>query len=186
MTRTLLLLFLSLVISACGTSGDKAPVPRFYLLDDLPKPIENRADALIALNKIIVPDFLKQRNLVIRQQNQQISIANFHSWADDLPESIRRVVINDLNRNNRKYRITKYCSDCPVLSISIDHFYPTDDGSVMLAGSYVLDSNSSAESIRETFSFTGTLRSDGFTEAVFQMRQLLRLLSDDINLRALK
>lgn len=165
-----------ILVSACAN----APLPqsKIYVLDDLPDRVSNDATALIAINKIELPDYLNQRKLVLRQLDQQILIANYHIWGDDLPDSIRRVLAHELSNNGQEYRVVNSCSACGELTIRVDHFYPTDSGEAVLAGSYTYSQDEAQ--IYKQFSFKRILREDGYDEAVYQMRQLLLELSNNI------
>lgn len=189
MLKILFTSLLFIAISSCSTTSD-TPDMHFYLLDDVPS-IDSRysdesvTDTQIQLSAIQLPDYLKQRQLVIKQNSNQLKIANYHSWADDLGDSIQRVLMNNLNAKTDNYRsgyrFSGNCGSCSRVIISIEHFYPTEQGQVVLSGSMQLIDPQGASKARNGFLFTNELAEDGYDNAVSQMRELLGELTLQIN-----
>lgn len=175
-----------MLIPACSTFSKPAPIHKYYILDEMPSVGDSDLVSVILIKNILVPDYLKQRNLILRQKDQQIAIANHHSWADDLVMSIQRVLTKELSRDTERFQRDKICINCFELTINIDHFYPTESGSAFLAGSYSLSNLKSKAQSSQHFSFESALGNDGYAEAVYQMRQMLSLLGNDIKLSILK
>ena len=92
----------------------------------------------VQVSSVRLPDYLKQPNLVMREDTNELRMANYHSWADNLSDAIQRVVINDANQLNSAYSFVSRCDACPSVTISIEHFYPTRSGQVVLAGTLKL------------------------------------------------
>ena len=177
MTRIILL---CLLLSGCSSTAILKPQAKFYLLDSLPVTESNNAKNIIAIHRISIPAYLDQPNLVMRQADQQIIIANYHSWADNLRDSIRRVLRSELNRSGKDFRFEETCQACGDLTITIRDFYPTDAGEVFLAGSYSLIKEPEQTAKQVHFSLRGNMQDSGYDEAVNQMRQLLLKLSQHI------
>lgn len=177
-----------LVLASCASKPP--PVPHYYVLDNLKQSSSKPSGKPLAVAEISVPDYLRQRKLVMRQSSQQILFANYHSWADDLPASMRRVLIDELSAASSIYRFVERCIDCGGLQIRVDQFYPTDTGQAVLSGSYSLQLKEKAgqggEAQFQPFHLERALRDDGYDEAVFQMRQLLLDLSQVIVANDLK
>ncbi|MEO0442909.1 MAG: ABC-type transport auxiliary lipoprotein family protein [Pseudomonadota bacterium] len=175
-----------ILLPACS-STNKPPTIKYYLLD-LPPEFSTFASKqfnknLVKVNRADLPDYLEQPNLVIREDNQQIRIANYHSWADNLGESIRRVLINNLNAKNNNYNFVKECKDCANLKISIEHFYPTNDGKVVLIGIYSIEkmtATKKGETFSERFMLSQDIQIDGYDHAVKKMSELLSQLSEQM------
>ena len=176
MTRIILL---CLLLSACSTTTLK-PQAKYYLLDSLPASESNDAKRIVAINSVSMPGYLDQSNLVMRQADQQIIIANDHRWAGNLRDSVRRVLRVELNRIVRDFRFEEACKNCGALTITIRHFYPTESGEVFLAGSYSLIQEPKQATQQVPFSFRGNMREAGYGEVVNQMRLLLLELSQHI------
>jgi len=107
--------------------------------------------------KIALPNYLKQRQLVIKQKQNEIKIANYHSWADDLGESIHRLLIGYLNAGNSVLSYTDDCRECPKVNVAIHHFYPTEQNTVVLSGT-IKSTDLNGKKTIENFVFNRALR----------------------------
>lgn len=176
--------FLTLFALAGCINTQQAPQTFYYILDSTPQPASQTNDVKlgdsvkqIKVNPVVLPDYLNQPNLVLKLSDHQIKIANYHFWAEDLRQSIQQVLINELNLQNPKTSFSKICSGaCLTLDITIDHFYPTEDGDVMLAGTYY----QSDTRVIKRFVLKRSLSNGGYDEAVPAMRALLSELASQI------
>jgi uncharacterized lipoprotein YmbA len=180
--RILTLLLLNAGLMGCVTSSP-APESFHYILDNLSAsnsqteaPAENLST--IKVLPINLPDYLRQPNLVLKLSDHQVKIANYHYWAEDLTISIQRVVLKELNASTTT-SYTSRCTQCDELAISIDHFYPTEQGDVVLSGSYELVSQDGTTSTNN-YSLSKKLSSGGYNDAVATMRILLGDLAQQI------
>lgn len=176
--KVLLLATSVVVLNGCVNSKP-APNAFYYVLD--PKPQSFQAKTTTTQYKVLpvaVPDYLNQPNLVLKLSDHQIKITNYHFWAEDLRQSIQWVLINELNQANKQASFTSNCTQCSQISLTLQHFYPTESGDVVLAGSYQIKTETDQQ---YSFSYTGSLNKGGFDEAVSVMRGLLNELVVDIN-----
>ena len=177
--------FLTLFALAGCINTQQTPETFYYILDRSPVSAEYAKTAKtgdkvkqVKVNQVVLPDYLNQPNLVLKLSDHQIKIANYHFWAEDLRQSIQQVLINELNVNNPDTTFAKVCSGaCTSLDITIDHFYPTEDGDVLLAGTYYQSSNK----IVNRFVLKRNLNKGGYNEAVPAMRALLSELASQID-----
>lgn len=169
--------FMVFFLFGCSSTS---PQVNYYLLDSEPKAIQNKAALkTVQLNPIHLPRYLDQPQLVTRDNNQKLIIANYHSWADDMSNAIRRILVNDLNNSIDDIFYIESCQNCESLTISIEHFYPTVNGEVVLSGKYHRKKNN--KNHHATFFLTDDLERDGYDHAVKKMRQLLQKLAHQIN-----
>jgi uncharacterized lipoprotein YmbA len=176
--------FLTLFALVGCINTQQAPETFYYILDSTPESTAHTTAAKtgenvkqIKVNPVVLPDYLNQPNLVLKLSDHQIKIANYHFWAEDLRQSIQQVLINELNLQNPQITFAKVCSGaCLTLDITIDHFYPTEDGNVLLAGTYYR----SDKSLQKRFVINKSLREGGYDEAVPTMRALLSELASEI------
>ncbi len=180
MIKRLVITLMTLSVFACASTEPTSSI-KYYVLDAHPAPIrQSLSDYLIQVLPISVPQYLDQPNLVLRESDQKMRIASYHSWADNLADSIQRVLVNELNRKNTDFSMAYECKDCAALGVLIEHFYPTANGDVVLSGSYTLDVGHGTPH-RSHFFFTKALAADGYSEAVKQMRQLLEELAEQLS-----
>ncbi len=185
MCSRIILLFVSVLgLQACANI-DKAPQTYYYILDAVPIPVQQTHSTSqntirqIKILPVIVPDYMNQPNLVIKLNDHQIKITNYHFWAEDLRRSIQRILISELNQRQLDISFTERCIDCAQLVVSISHFYPTESGDVILSGAVEFRAQN-AQQIRTEFSFKQSLNEGGFDAAVKEMRALLSQLAQSI------
>ena len=181
MLKLLINIILLILISACASTQSTTPTVKYYILDAKPRALSHSlSKQLVKVDRIILPDYLNQPNLVMRMADQQMHIAAYHSWADNLPDSLQREISRSLNDKNNGYGFVKRCQNCGSLVIAVDHFYPSDQGEVLLAGSYEL-SLDGKQKHRHQYFFSSVIAEDGYDESVNKMRQLVAQLVNQIN-----
>jgi uncharacterized lipoprotein YmbA len=175
------LLFASPLMGCVNT--DLKPTTFYYILDKTPQSSPSTTEQIdaaklkqIRLLPVVVPNYLRQPNLVLKLANHQIKIANYHYWAQDLNRSIERILVKELNSTSVNISYSQRCDGCDELIVSIDHFYPTELGKVVLAGNYELISTDGKHRIT-SFSLSKQLDKGGYDEAVEVMRELLSELA---------
>lgn len=180
LARTFFTLAIISVLTACASS-EIATKNRYYILDDIAQ--KNATNGKIVdkssvtkIRTVVVPSYLNQSNLVLKLNNHQIKIAHYHFWADDLRQSIQRILINDLNKHHSTISYASECITCDELVITIEHFYPTETGEVVLAGTYY----NTNDYIHKNFLLQKELNQGGYDEAVAVMRNLLSELASKI------
>jgi uncharacterized protein len=180
------LLFL-MVFSAC--SSQPAKQSQFYLLNKVPTsnhavpPQGELAGAAIAYTlEIRLPDYLKRSNLVMQLSDHQLHYAQFARWAEDLEAGIRKVLASEAAPHHI-ILTGDYPTFAPQprLVVDIEHFYPTEQGKVFLAGRYwTVEINQSGPYQRHEFFLQEKQEKDGYEQAVIQMRSLLASLSQSL------
>jgi len=137
-TQVILGLFALISLSACTSSVD-IPNTYYYVLDanapnsSYNQPVIKHGDRIVKVLPVQVPDYMRQPNLVLKLQDHEIKIANYHFWAEDLRLSIQRVLLKELNAMHGDIHFSERCSPCEEILMIIDHFYPTEGGEVILA-----------------------------------------------------
>ncbi|MGB1239309.1 MAG: PqiC family protein [Pseudomonadales bacterium] len=164
----------------CAVVEPEKPI-NYYVLDTRPSVIADKPAAVpLKLQGILLPDYLNQPNLVLRDESQRIHVAYYHSWGDSLRGAIERVLSRELNALNRDYALTKQCRSCLSLSVDISHFYPTTQGEVVLSGEYSFSQGDGVVQ-RHQFLIEQTLEQDGYQHAVAKMSRALEQLAVEIN-----
>lgn len=180
MQKVSILVVFCFFVSACGTMK-QAPDITYYLFDADPvvqtyKGIETR----IKFEKVNLPDYLSGNELVMRESGHVLIKANYHSWAASLDESIHRALLNDLNNMNAKNEFVVWCSPCDSISVTIEHFYPSAEGKLLLSGFYEISKNKGEKKL-SYFQLVDELDIDGYANAVKQMRAQISELAVQIN-----
>lgn len=184
MYNRLSLLAFVILLSACSSSG-QAPQMHHYVLDDVAERFDDNANLQIAeVSVIAIPDYLNQNALVMMVDNHKLEIAQYHTWADSLNDSIARVVEHEYNNLLAASPDTKRCDDCHRIAISVERFYPSSDGKVYLSGYYRYQNNDK-EVVKRRFNLSGEIQSDGYQGSVAEMRRLLTKLSEEIATNAI-
>jgi len=122
------------LLTSCTTTTT-APETTYYLFDAQPSPSSQKASTTrVMVDEIVLPDYLSTSQLVMKDEGHTILKANYHSWADSLNESIKRALINDLNDASPNTEFVALCQKCARISVTVQHFYPSTDGTLLLAG----------------------------------------------------
>lgn len=175
------ILFLScLFLAACGTMK-QAPDTTYYLFDADPvAQKEKLTETRIKLENVNLPDYLSGNQLVMRDSGHILIQANYHSWADSLDESIQRALLNDLNNINTQSEFVVRCSPCDSISVTIEHFYPSAEGKLLLSGFFEISKHKGKNKL-SYFQLVDELSVDGYPNAVKQMRVQISELAAQIN-----
>jgi uncharacterized lipoprotein YmbA len=169
-----------LLLAACSTTT-QAPDTTYYLFDAEPMAQKQKsAEARIRLNQVNIPDYLSTNQLVMRDSGHILIKANYHSWADSLDEAIQRALMNDLNNLNLQNEFVAWCDECAELSVTIEHFYPSSNGKLLLSGFFEISGKDGMHKISR-FQLVDELSSDGYANAVKQMRKQVGELATLIN-----
>ena len=91
MTRTTILLALTLALSACASGGRE----RFYTLD-APEPPAAGEGPSIQVSSVSVPDLIDRPQIVVRAGPNQVRMSEQARWAEPLKSAIARVVAANL------------------------------------------------------------------------------------------
>ena len=131
-------LLAALALSACLGAG---PKPSFYALssatDASSPPLASRAELGLAVGPIEFPRYLDRPELVARDGENELVVANAHRWGGSLRNDILRVVSDDLGRLLGTSRVAMYPTeprfkaDCRVL-LDISAFERSAGGDVVL------------------------------------------------------
>jgi uncharacterized protein len=86
-----------ILLFALGTgAGCASPRSNFYTLNSAAKPVTTGADYSVSVGPVSVPATVDRPQIVVRLAPNQVAIDEFHRWASPLPDSIARVVAENL------------------------------------------------------------------------------------------
>lgn len=137
-------------LAGCGTSQPT----KYYLLSTDTSETARAAVAdelTIGVGPVILPPYLDRREIVTRTSSNELHVAINHQWGEALLENVSRVVREDLSRRLGTDRIVRLPLKRSLrkalvfdyqVTIAVDEFEKTPDGSVVLAARWgVLDSD---------------------------------------------
>jgi uncharacterized lipoprotein YmbA len=179
MTRKLAALSAILLLAGCVGSRS------FYVLTaDGPAP--SGGGAGIGVGPVSLAEYIDRPNLVLAENENQLSVAESHRWAGDLSASIARVTAANLGRrmNTGNVRVYPWQGDDGIryqITLDIRQFHGAADGhAVIEAGwrAYSLPDRKLKAS--RTFVDREPLAADGYAPLVAAQSKLLSRLADDI------
>ena len=182
----------TVVLAIFSCSSQPVGESKFYLLNQV-QPVESNPVASKALTsdqsttraytlQINLPEYLKRPNLVMQINQHQLHYAQLARWAEDLDDGIRKVLTNQLAQS-QIILTGDYPTFAPQnrLVLEIEHFYPTDQGKVILSGQYWrVDFTDPLTINKHRFFYEEKLTENGYEQAVVQMRSLLGKLADEL------
>jgi len=183
MNKLCSVILLSVFLSSCAQSP--APEVNYYLLDTANVTTKNLANnnqqesLLIKKNNIIIddillPQYLKQSSIVMLIGENRLHYAHYNLWGENLAQGVSKLIQQSIGQINSPEPIH--------LTIEIDHFYPTEQGSVILSGRYMLTLKKDKKLFK--FTLTQDLHEDGYSEAVKKMQLLIKELAKNITSNA--
>lgn len=188
---------LSLFVAAC--SSQSAIKANYYLLNEANSQAINKtqesvthngSSRYISVNKIRLSNYLSQPNIAMQLKDHQLYYSNSHLWAEQLDSGISKSLLKDLNQKSSSLHFVSHNS--PVtdkasvqLTVEIEHFISTVNSEVILSGQFWLVEDTTTDgkmnkSTKRNFNYSLALEKDGYPHSVAKMRQLLTLLSAQI------
>ncbi|GAA6185522.1 MULTISPECIES: PqiC family protein [Aliiglaciecola] len=191
MTKPTFYLFgLTLLLAGCASEVNTNV--HYYLLDNaasisMPDDIAQRPTT-VAIQTIELADYLKQASLNMQMDNHQVFYSKQHYWAQPLQTSIRNSLLNDLNKTSKTAyfvdpQLVNFKQADLTLGLKINHFLPTYESKVVLAGQYWIYNDQSNRNLTDSiynFKYELPLAENGYGHAVGKLRNLLEQLSKDI------
>lgn len=187
--KRLILCLLVMTLTACSS---KPLSLNYYVLST---PLASTSQAVtptgvlaaqthVLLQPVLLADYLNQSSLVMQIADHQMYFSRQDIWAERLDKAIQKTLLQDLNHSQRhQYRAypgVNTESNPLSLTVQIDYFHATFKSTVALAGRYWITDPRTQKSVEKTFNFSQVLKQDGYSHAVQQQRELLRLLATEI------
>ena len=187
--RTINLIVACTVITLLTACSSQPIVISQYLLNvsepELSKSRHTNNDISVLITDISLPEYLKNRSLVMQRSNGQLSVATKHVWAQPMDSDFGTALANSLSRNagytayyapqaTTVLQSTAANADVK-LAIAIEHFMPLDSGNVVLSGHWQMSVDSALAPKR--FDLVLPMTADGYAHSVDRMRALIKSLS---------
>jgi len=179
MSRHFLIISLMLCLSACGTS----PKTNFYVLNAEYK-LPGKADGLgVGIWKVRLPLMLDRSEIVTRNGQYEIELADFHHWAGGLGSNINSLMAHELSQRLDTVRVSTSpwqahkVNDYQV-KVFIDRFDGVLGGKVEFNGIWILlNGKGDKELTRESFALNAQVNGKKYSDMVASLSQLTTQLS---------
>ena len=140
----------TLIVLLCGCMGKSQP-SRFYALapmhiqDDIKEEASVEPRTVIGLRSVDIPDYLDRPQLVTRNSQNELDVAEYDRWAGSINEEIKTVLAENLSTLLSQDRVTVMSADwnIPVdywLAIDIRRFDVMPDNVLLLKAEWTLAS----------------------------------------------
>ena len=187
--KSVLVLLSGVLLAGCVTMS--SPDSRLYTLsasngESTQTAGGNGADLpVLAVGPVDLSDYLRRPQIVSREGENRINVAEFDRWAAPLNEQVERVLAENLSGRVRNmvvvnYREQRFRPHYRV-TMSIERFERQDSGSVQLVGRWTLaDANTGKALLTRRDSFTVPVQGQGYEATVAAQSKALSQLADAI------
>jgi len=182
-----------LVLGACSPfgSGTRQPSKNYvlsslYSADTQPQPVADLSDVGILVGPIRMAMYLDRSDVVIRNSQNAVEIADFSSWAGPLPENFSRILAENLSLwlNTKKVAIfpgTKLAFYDYAVSMNVTRFDGRPgDKSHLRARWVILDKNRKNMLFQEHSILSQPTENDSIEALVASQSRLVVYLSREI------
>jgi len=183
MIRLFALAAITMLAAGCQSNDSHT---QYYQLATAPVANEVKPSAAqLIIDQVVLVDFLRRPNILLKQENNTLFVTNYHVWAEPLDKAIARTMVNFINQDSMQLRaehqLLKQCTknDCYRLSLFVEAFYPSSQSQVQFSGKYKLHHGDNVV-VQQDFNLVNDLEIDGYPHAVEKLQQLIYQLSSHI------
>ncbi|NMH59380.1 PqiC family protein [Alteromonas ponticola] len=139
----------------------------------------------LSLQKLVLPEYLKQRSLVMQTSPTTLHFSPQHVWAEPVQSGMIKALEDSLWQQHQILSVPAGLAQhndalsSADVAIVVDDFLPTSDGQAVLRGKYWIMYADQSKTMH-IFNLQRPLEEDGFDHAVLQMQQLVAELSGHI------
>ncbi len=178
-----------LMLSGCVTMN--SPDSKLYTLSSVAYDATSMSDQsaslpVLAVGPVDLPDYLRRPQIVSREGDNRIQVAEFDRWAAPLNEQIERVLAENLGARIHDLVVINYREQRfkPTfrLTMSLERFERQDAGEVKLAGRWTLsNADSGAVLMTRRDNLSVPVKGAGYEAAVAAQSEALKLLAGDVS-----
>ena len=186
MLRHIFMVSLLVLLAACGSS----PKTDFYMLNtdkaDFAQAANTATGPAVGIWQIKLPDYLDRSELVTRDNEYQITIADFSWWAGNMETNATLLIAAEMSKGLLSNRVLaspweSYRKHDYQVKIRLERFDGALGGEIVLRGVWsLLDANGLNELSGEVFEFKANAVDPSYKEMVATMSNLLVQLSGDL------
>ncbi len=179
----------SIALALCLIWGcSSVPETRYYILASEPVSAEVPAPTgqhVLGVGRVEIPDYLRQRGVVVQSSDHQIRAALYHRWGEPLQRGVRRSLGQALSNALPEMRVEMEQRDVRRLDYRLDievlNFHFTEDGLALLGGRWtVYDVSTGAIMYSTHFDIRESIAESGYSVAIRAQSALLTRLGDAI------
>lgn len=182
MIRHYFIIIAILLLSGCASD----PVPLNYYLLHSPThegtEDEHTVKGRLRIDKLTLPDYLKQRGLAMQTGPATLFFSSQHVWAEPLSSDILQTLSTSLWHDEGMEVYTQNIYDraqTTGVTLVVDDFIATHQGNIVLRGQYWLFPENGPP-VSKRFNLQTPQQEDGFEHTVIQMRGLVVRLANEI------
>lgn len=175
-----------------GCSSNPVEQVNYYVLNGANSATNKLGDHTDKTQRILVEDirladYLKQSNLAMQLNTNQIFYSRQHAWAERLQVGLEKALMTDLNAASEDFMFIRESLPSKFkisrkLIIQIDHFVATDKSTVLATGSFWYSDGPEEQHYSQSkFKFEAQLGQDGYAHAIEQLRALVTKISQRIS-----
>ncbi len=180
---------LMVMLSGCVTMN--SPDSKLYTLSSVANDatsMSNQSATLpvLAVGPVDLPDYLRRPQIVSREGDNRIHVAEFDRWAAPLNEQVERVLAEDLGARVHELVVINYREQRfkPTyrLTMSLERFERQDADEVKLAGRWTLSkADSGAVLMTRRDNLSVPVKGAGYEAAVAAQSEALKLLAGNVS-----
>lgn len=170
--RRLSLLILSGCLFACSSKPE--PSISYYLLP-YQSVTQNKVDEVKLT--VSIADYLKNDNLVVENNLNQLQFAHYHRWAQPVDLAIKQYLQKRLIQLNEVQKSYTNTSTTMSYRLSIERLHGTESGQVFLSGVWRIGGEGNSA---HYFNYETKQTAAGYTNLIFSMAELLDKLANDM------
>ncbi|MBT0587622.1 PqiC family protein [Alteromonas oceanisediminis] len=177
-----------ILISGCASQPIEINHYLLNIVRDTPTTANTSDTVFVNVKQVNLPEYLQSRSLVMQNDDETLSIATKHVWAEPLDADFGMLLANSLSQfpslsgfYRMPSRTHSTISDNAKISIvvNVEHFMPLQRGDVVLSGIWMTEHDGKL-SAPHSFQYSRPLEQDGYAHSVARMRTLVSELADEI------
>ena len=183
------MLLVLVFLSACGTT----PKSNFYQFNESVNPSLTGVEKgnIIGLGPIQIPEYINRPQIVTRNSDYQLNVAEFHRWVEPLKESITRSLVINISNNiqtNRVYWMPREDRQYPLdirIAIDIGRFDGQLNGEVLLESRWSIFDKNNQPVLTRVSLLKEAVNGQDYESMVIAMNKVLRQLGKEISIASL-
>ena len=187
-SRLAIVLTVGTLVTGCASLFGESPPITYYTLtptsfSDGTRPADNR---IIAVQTVRLPEYLNQKGIVTRTQDNELDVAANSQWAGALDDNVTKVIVADLSKLFGTTSIVAYPVSAAlpvdrVVQVDISRFEAESGGNVELSAQWIIFGDGGRSYVQVNGgSYTASTGNGDYRSIAAAMSQALGDLSRDI------